>query len=267
MKSIFLLKKPSRLLDPFIQAFWYAEGEPDQRLWRVLPNGVVEWIFNISDSPHLVIDNENPEKFEFFRRSWVAGFQNSYLNIMSPGETKLFGVRFKPGGAYPFLRFPLDEISDQVVDIEHILSNPFKFIPDHLFSVSTVEQGFIFLENTIVKLIDETTFDEIVPYVIRQLPSRPIKAVALDVGISHKQLIHRFLKKVGTSPKKLEQIIKFQRSIQKMTTNPEINLANLAYDLGYYDQAHFNHIFKKFSGVSPISYLEHRTSDPNQLFL
>src|ERR1051325_9467936 len=33
----------------------------------------------------------------------------------------------------------------------------------------------------------------------------------------------------------------------------------LALDCGYYDQAHFNHDFREFSGMNPTAYLEKRT--------
>ena len=39
--------------------------------------------------------------------------------------------------------------------------------------------------------------------------------------------------------------------------------AELAMDCGYFDQPHFNHDFKKFSGTSPVDYLGQRTEHLN----
>ena len=267
MKTNFFVQQPSHWLASSVEAFWYAEGPPDQTRERVFPNGVVEWIFNIGASPHKVLAHDNPGKFEIFRESWVAGFQNSYLTIQSMGETKLFGIQFKPGGAYPFLKMPLDEVTNQVIDIDLVLGKSLDGIVDRLYSAPSAVKGFVILENLLLQILDKSRFDPLIPYVIRFLSSRPINTLAEETGISHKQLIQRFHRQVGTSPKKVQQIMNFQKAIQLMANRANINLTLLAHDLGYYDQAHFNHLFKQLSGVSPTFYLDQRLFDPNHLIL
>ncbi len=44
--------------------------------------------------------------------------------------------------------------------------------------------------------------------------------------------------------------------------NKNQSLTQIAYDLKYYDQAHFTRTFKKFAGVSPSEY---RSSNKGQI--
>ena len=267
MKTTFYVHHPNYFLKSFIELIWYAEGEPDLTRERVLPNGVIEWIFNVGTSPHKVIDRNNPNRFELFQESWVAGFQDTFLTIQSMGETKLFGIRFKPGGAYSFMKVPLDEITNQVIDLQFVIDTRLDEITERLHSAQSMIHGIKILEKFLVQILVEPKSDQVVSYVIQHLSRKSIKTIVDETAISHKQLIHRFHQQVGTSPKKLQQIMGFQTAIQRMAVLPRLNLAFLAQELGYFDQSHFNHIFKQFSGVSPTFYLEQRTFDPNHLIL
>jgi len=39
----------------------------------------------------------------------------------------------------------------------------------------------------------------------------------------------------------------------------------MALDCGYYDQAHFNHDFLAFAGITPLQYLERKTPHVNHV--
>ena len=86
---------------------------------KILPTGTIELMINFG-SPHRLIDKRNETSFDLMQHSWVAGFQTEYLINEPVAETCMLGVRFKPGGAYPFFDFPIDELSNFVIDMELI---------------------------------------------------------------------------------------------------------------------------------------------------
>ena len=51
-------------------------------------------------------------------------------------------------------------------------------------------------------------------------------------------------------------MIRFQSAIQNINRDYTLTLTDLALKLGYYDQAHFIHDFKSFSGMTPKKYLK-----------
>jgi methylphosphotriester-DNA--protein-cysteine methyltransferase len=81
--------------------------------------------------------------------------------------------------------------------------------------------------------------------------------------LSQKTLIARFQKRVGLAPKMLGRVFRFQRALQAMAQPAARDLTGLALDAGYYDQAHFNHEFRQFSGLTPTEYLASVSLYPN----
>ncbi len=64
-----------------------------------------------------------------------------------------------------------------------------------------------------------------------------------------------FKENVGLTPKGFLKIIRFQKAIQEIEACKKINWSGIAYETGYYDQAHFINDFKNFSGFTPQQYL------------
>lgn len=61
----------------------------------------------------------------------------------------------------------------------------------------------------------------------------------------------RFKDKTGLSLKQSCKILRFQNVIHLMRCFPESSLCGLAYDAGYFDQAHMIREFKHLSGLTP----------------
>jgi len=47
----------------------------------------------------------------------------------------------------------------------------------------------------------------------------------------------------------------------------EVDWTQLALGCGYFDQAHFNHDFRAFSGINPSTYVANRTDFQNHVVL
>jgi methylphosphotriester-DNA--protein-cysteine methyltransferase len=63
----------------------------------------------------------------------------------------------------------------------------------------------------------------------------------------------RFRNIVGASPKKFASIVRLQNVVKNYTSGE--SLTHTAFESGYYDQAHFIHDFKQFTGDSPQKFL------------
>ena len=53
------------------------------------------------------------------------------------------------------------------------------------------------------------------------------------------------------TPKHLTRLARFLRACRRLRHAPGARLTRLAHDAGFYDQAHFIHEFRTFSGMTP----------------
>ncbi len=112
--ATFRMHRPGPPLDRHVTGIWVARGAVPVAAETVLPNGVVELIFNLGPA-HKVV---GPGGDRWYRRAWLAGMQQGPLVIASLGVSDLLGVRFRPGGAAALLDLPLRVLTDAVVEVD-----------------------------------------------------------------------------------------------------------------------------------------------------
>ena len=81
-----------------------------------------------------------------------------------------------------------------------------------------------------------------------------IAALADEVGWSRRHLAARFHADIGLAPKAVARIMRFERVTRTLRAARGRDLAEVAYDCGYADQAHLNRDFRAFAATTPTAY-------------
>jgi AraC-like DNA-binding protein len=194
---------------------------------------------------------------------WISGMRNEFITIPSGLDAEMFIIEFKKGMAYPFLGRPLTEITGRVVDGDLILDQAFIDLREQLLACLSATEMFRVAEQALVrKFGGRLSVNPFVEYSINRIVSAPssltIGSIAGKTGYSTKHFIRIFTDNVGVTPKLFLRIIRFQKAISEIETKGNIPWAALAYECGYYDQAHFISDFRRFSGFTPLEYMKRR---------
>ncbi len=246
-------------LSQFIDCFWYVSGITPYNREQVLPTTTIDLMFNLG-AFHKVYDNGDLSRSDVYQWAWISGMQTEYITMEAMAETEMYGIRFKPGGAYPFFERPMSEFRNQIVEMDSVWGQLITEIRERLFEANTLQQRFTILETLLREklrpnLCGLAAVQHAIDEISRGSSSCTIKTLSEQMGLSQKHLINQFHKMVGISPKQFARIAKFNQVLQLIDGTKPVNWAKIAQQCHYYDQAHFNRDFKAFCGFSPSTYL------------
>lgn len=267
---IYRIYKPGLPLSQFIEFFFYYEGfHAEHSMEKLLPDGSIDLLIDLTETPKKLYHNEEATSYTVFKKSWISGMKTSYI-LIDASVSNMIGVHFKPGGCYPFVDFPMLELNDLTVELDHIWNKDANTIREAILHELSIDKRFSILENYFLqKGKNKMENHVLVHYSVSQLVQSPqmwtIKNLSDKTGITQKHLITLFKKYVGLSPKMFSRIHKFQKVIRLIEQQKKIDWSMLAYECGYFDQAHFIKEFQAFSGINPAAYLGKRGPHLNYL--
>ncbi|WP_205621790.1 MULTISPECIES: helix-turn-helix domain-containing protein [Arsenicicoccus] len=79
--------------------------------------------------------------------------------------------------------------------------------------------------------------------------------LSVAAGVSSTHLAQRFKEVVGVTPKRLARSYRFAATLLSLDPVERIDWADLAAGAGFFDQAHFGHEFREFTGLTPTEYV------------
>ncbi|HEY6504699.1 MAG TPA: helix-turn-helix transcriptional regulator [Chitinophagaceae bacterium] len=260
---IYRIQIPPPPLSNFIEHFFFYEGyNAEHVMEKFLPDGSMDLLIDLTESPKKLFHNEDGSSFTTYKKSWISGMKTKYI-LIDASVSSMIGVHFRPGGAYPFFDLPVSELNNITIEMDLLWRSEIHSIRDAILNTKEIEEKFSILENYFLqKGKRRLEPNPLVSYAIEQLQRSPqiwtIDQLSHKVGITQKHLITLFKKYAGLSPKLFARISKFQKVIREVEQQQTIQWTPLAYECGYYDQAHFIKEFQAFSGINPSSYLVQR---------
>lgn len=266
---------PQPPLADFVDSFWLYEGyDPPHTKERRLPDGSMELVISLSDDTFRVYNRQNHHQFRSFRGGLLSGAHSQFTVIDTASQESIIGIHFKPGGAFPFLTLPTDELHNTLVPLDTLWGTTADDLRNNLLAAETPEMKFRTLEQTLLAHANlPLTQHPAVAFALREFQSMPphshtptIAHVTEQIGLSPRHFIQLFSEEVGLTPKLFCRVLRFQKVLGLIEKAQRIKWTNIALTCGYFDQAHLIHDFQAFSGLTPGAYLtlrgEHRNHIP-----
>ena len=109
---------PRPPLSNFIEMLWYYDGyaQPHAKE-RLMPTGTTELVINLREDQIRVYDRNDTKIGQTFPGAIVCGPHSEFFVIDTDEQTTVIGVHFKPGGIFPFVELPADELRNQHVGL------------------------------------------------------------------------------------------------------------------------------------------------------
>ena len=257
-----LLHKPAPPLSDFIETVWHFEcHSAPNRMERILPSGNMGIIVNLRGDGFRVHEDYLPGAI-------ISGAHSEFITLDTAQQAYTLGIEFKPGGATPFLKIPAGELQGQHVALNEVWGDGACELHERLLAASDAGARFLIVDEILLDRIGQRRAHPAVTYAVREIGrTQSISELASKISLSPRRFADIFRNEVGLTPKLFCRIRRFQQALRRLSEGKHLEWAEFALANGYYDQSHFIHDFKAFSGLNPSSYMPRERGFTNHVAL
>lgn len=211
-----------------------------------VPDGTIDILFRCSSFDPLAV---------------VCGSVKKGKRIQFDHDELYFGARFYPGTAERVLGCPLTDFTEREILLHEVEKDAEKLM-ENMSAAQTFQERISLFENHYINFHkNRNTIPPLVRNILELINHSSgeirIQDIAESTKYSTRHINNIFKKYVGISPKLFARIVRFQRCFSLMRQNKRDDYASIAYQAGYYDQAHFINEFKEFSLSTPSQVFAH----------
>jgi len=243
---------PCAALAGLVEHYWFVgwdmQGHPPQQQ-ETLPHPNV----------HLVVEHDT---------DGIYGVHTARYTKQLAGQGFAFGIKFRPGGFRPFLGRAVAEIADQRVPLDKVFGTSGEDFAHQLRTCATpgaateAAQRAAMAEAFLLARLPEPDADveraaQLVASIASDTALLTVDALAARAGMDKRALQRLFQQYVGVGPKWVIKRYRMHEAVARLQAGDIDTLAQLALDLGYFDQAHFIKDFAALVGKPPGAYQRH----------
>jgi AraC-like DNA-binding protein len=234
--------RPSPDLAELVEHFWTVSWDlrgRDPHTQHTLPH----------PSVHLVAERD---------RSAVFGVLTGRFTRELEGRGRAFGIRFRPAGFHPFLGAPVSGLTDRRVAVADVFGPDGDRLVAELLAAGGPElvaaaEAFLRARrpepDPNVALVNR-----VVDRIMADQDLTRVGDAADRAGVGTRRLQRLFATYVGVTPKWVIRRSRLHEAVERLDQGEDVDLAFLARELGYFDQAHFARDFRAAVGRPPAAY-------------
>lgn len=263
MASIHEYPAPEPLKE-YVRCIRVIEAEPtapETSPARMLPCGCPELVIHAGDAqPRCVLHGQMSRAPARGPGQAPALGEVPALRPGGPGSEAGGAVtfRFLPDGASALFGLRMDAMTDRHAPLAEICGRSGRQFEERSIHWRTMEERINAGTEFLLARKPQSAPDPLVRDLVQRIEECrgqvALAALKRSFAISTRQLERRFTLAVGLTPKLFARIMRLSWFAEHAERCADRKLADIAREVGYFDQAHLNHDFKTMTGLSPRQY-------------
>lgn len=235
--------QPAPVLRPYVDGYGILSGNiPAAETITLLPDGGIHLVLNMGEPIQSLTSRSSLPPEEVFLVGTLLRCEVQQLH----GEVRLFIIRFHPGGFTHF--FDAGMLNGLHNRFDCFDRRHFPEIRNVLFDFPRAVDWFLLSRMAAPR----NPLREVAKHIEARMGRVPLEALARRHGYSERTLEREFRKQLGVTPVEFINLNRFRQALRRIQAPGFAEkLSDIAFDCGYYDQAHMAREFRRFAGVPP----------------
>ncbi len=146
---------PQNRLEKYIEYFWISKSNrPINHSAKIILDGSIYILFLFDAEYNIKMNNEN---FTNISRAHIRGGKKINTYFAEKGLINVLGIKFRPGGFYPFFQIPAKEFSDSFFNLEQLFGNIIREIEEKLYETKNPQDKIKIIESFLLNRISSNT--------------------------------------------------------------------------------------------------------------
>ena len=241
---------PATDLDFFVERYWVVSWDlkgQEPYVQETLPYPCVNLVFEQGQTR-------------------VYGVETGKFARLLEGKGRVFGIKFKPGAFYPFVKVPVTRFTNTAVSFQDVFGIDCKGLEDAILAQEDESEMVQLAERFLRERLPERDehvkiINEIVDYIIAHQEITKVEDVVSQLGLNKRTLQRLFRQYVGVSPRWVIKRYRLHEVAERLAERGVVDWPGIVVELGYADQAHFIKDFKAIVGRTPGEYVKYIGTD------
>lgn len=255
MSVTWAIRRPHPVLQPLVSRYiGYEQDDVALSVHRGLPSRHVTLIISLQD-PVRMSGGAEPVSMQ----ALVGGLRTEPVLIGQDRTQCGIHLELQPFGVRTFFGVSAAELSGRVVGLDDLGWPALAELPDRLASTMTWSERFGILDDVLAVKASEplpvaAELGEAWRLMLGTGGRVRIADLVHEIGWSRRHFGERFRAEIGLAPKQAARILRFERATALLRRG-HLDLAGLAVECGYYDQAHLSNEWRALAGCSPRTWI------------
>lgn len=250
--------KPVPILEPFVNCYALRVFNTGNLVLPQLLHSIHECYLTFFLKDQFCTVEDTSKRISRYSTSLVSFITQPSGCVYYKGNFSLFSVQLKVNGVFAIFGIPQKLLTNTIISADCVLGNDSSLLTEQLESCKTIFEMSRYMNIYLAKKLLQqkhnyytNTLASVSNIIFENRGIVSVDSLSRYANMSFRNFERRFTEEVGMPPKLYVRITRFFNALENKMLYPYKKWTDIAYENGFFDQAHLIREVKAFSYKTP----------------